>query len=144
MKFSGSLVWKFIKIYTCHFIFILNTLISCSSFFKRYDWKLHQSLLANVQSKYILIIFLLKRSFRLMQLLRIFIGCDNTKINLVFILFINLRETLICCSTYLCIHWFIGCFLCVSWLTRDRTRNPGMLGWCSHQLSYLAGAKTNF
>ena len=40
------------------------------------------------------------------------------------------RETLICCSTYLCTHWSI--------LTGDRTHNLGVLGRCSNQLSYPA------
>ena len=46
------------------------------------------------------------------------------------------RETLICCYPYLCIHWLI--LVCA--LTRDQTCNLGILGQCSNQLSYLAGA----
>ena len=34
------------------------------------------------------------------------------------------RETSICCSTYLCIHWLI--LVCA--LTGDRTRNLGLSG----------------
>ena len=44
------------------------------------------------------------------------------------------RETLMCCSTYLCIH-------CV--LAGDPTYNLGVLGWCSNQMSYPARATTN-
>ena len=43
---------------------------------------------------------------------------------------------MICCSTYLCIHWLF--LVCV--LTRDRTRNLGLAGWHSTQLSYPARA----
>ena len=47
------------------------------------------------------------------------------------------RKTLICCSTYLCIHWlFLVCAL-----TRDRIHSPGVSGWCSNQLSYPARAR---
>ena len=42
------------------------------------------------------------------------------------------RETSICCSTYLCIHWL----LLVRALTGDLTRNLGVSGQCSNQLSY--------
>ena len=42
----------------------------------------------------------------------------------------------ICCSTYLCIHWFI--LVCA--LTLDLTRNFGVSG-CSNQLSHLDRAK---
>ena len=44
------------------------------------------------------------------------------------------RETSICCSTYLCIHWLL--FVCA--LTEDRTCNLGVSGQRSNQLSYLA------
>ena len=44
------------------------------------------------------------------------------------------RETLICCSTYLCIHWLI----LVRALTGDGTCNVGGSGWCSDQLNYPA------
>ena len=47
------------------------------------------------------------------------------------------KRTLICCSTYLCIHWLIP--ICA--LTRDQTHNLGVLGQCSNQLSYLARAE---
>ena len=50
------------------------------------------------------------------------------------------KETLICCSTYLLIHWLI--LVCV--LTGDETRNLGPLGQCSDQLSYLARARVSF
>ena len=43
------------------------------------------------------------------------------------------KETLICCSTYLCIHLLI----LARTLTRDQTHNLGTLGRCSNQLSYL-------
>ena len=46
------------------------------------------------------------------------------------------RERLICCSTYLCIHWLM--LVCA--LTGDRTCNLGTSGRCSNQLSYPAGA----
>ena len=49
-------------------------------------------------------------------------------------LFIDERETLICYSTYLCMHWLL--LICA--LTRDQTCNFGTSGWCSNQLSYLA------
>ena len=47
------------------------------------------------------------------------------------------EETVICCSTYLCIHWLI--LVCV--LTRDQTCNLGVLGCCSNQVSYTARAR---
>ena len=50
------------------------------------------------------------------------------------------REMLICCSTYLYIHWL---FL-VRTLTRDQTHKLGIVGWCSNQLSYLARALISF
>ena len=50
------------------------------------------------------------------------------------------RETLICCSTYLCIHWLI--LVCT--LTGDWTHNLGTLGWPSIQMSYLARAHLCF
>ena len=43
------------------------------------------------------------------------------------------RETLICCSTYLYIHWLL--IVPMSW---DWTCNLGVSGRCSNQLSYLA------
>ena len=46
-------------------------------------------------------------------------------------------EILVCCSTYLCIHWLI--FVCA--LTRDQTHNLGILRWGSNQLDYLARAE---
>ena len=46
------------------------------------------------------------------------------------------RETSICCSTYSCTLWLTP----VCTLPRDRTRNLGILGQCSNQLSYLARA----
>ena len=46
-------------------------------------------------------------------------------------------ETLICCSTYSCIHWL----LLVCSLTRDQTYNLGISGQYSNQLSYLARAE---
>ena len=46
------------------------------------------------------------------------------------------RETLICCFTYLCIHWLI--LVCA--LTGDQTCNLAISGWCSNQLSYLTKA----
>ena len=47
------------------------------------------------------------------------------------------RETLTCCSIYLCIHWL----LLVCGLTGDQTYNLGTPGQCSNQLSYLARTK---
>ena len=44
------------------------------------------------------------------------------------------RETLICCSTYPCIHLLL--LVCV--LTGDRTHKPCVSGQCSNLLSYLA------
>ena len=44
----------------------------------------------------------------------------------------NERETLICCSTYGCIHWSV-LDQCV--LTRDWTCNLGVLGWCHWGIS---------
>ena len=41
------------------------------------------------------------------------------------------RETSICCSTYLCIHWFI--LECA--MIGDQTCNLGELRLCSNQLS---------
>ena len=46
------------------------------------------------------------------------------------------RQTLICCSTYLCIHWLI--LVCA--LIGYQTHNLGVLGWCPNQLSYPARA----
>ena len=43
-------------------------------------------------------------------------------------------ETLICCFTYLCVHWLI--LVCA--LPRDQTCNLGILEWYSNQLSYPA------
>ena len=62
-----------------------------------------------------------------------------------FLLFIDFRErqkkgereTSICCSTHLCIHWVI----LIRALTGDWIRNLGLSGWHSNQLSYLARAK---
>lgn len=45
------------------------------------------------------------------------------------------RETLICCSAYVCIHWLI----LVGALT-DGTCSLGTGGWYSNQLSYLTRA----
>ena len=45
------------------------------------------------------------------------------------------RKTLICCSTYLCIHWLT--LVCT--LTGDQTHNLGLLGRCSNQLTELPG-----
>ena len=50
------------------------------------------------------------------------------------------RKTLICCSTYWCIHWFI--LVCA--LTGDRTHNLGIAGLHSNQLSNLDMAKLSF
>ena len=50
------------------------------------------------------------------------------------------KETVICCSTYLCIHWLIP----VCALMRDQTHNLGIWEWCSNQLSYLAKASSVF
>ena len=41
------------------------------------------------------------------------------------------RETSICCSTYLCIHWLI--LVCA--LSRDQIPNLSVLGWHCNQLS---------
>ena len=46
----------------------------------------------------------------------------------------------ICCSTHLCIHWLI----LVRALTWDQTRNVGVWGRCSNQLSYMARADFYF
>ena len=46
------------------------------------------------------------------------------------------RETLICCSTHLYIHWLI----LVYFLSGDQACNFGVLGQCSIQLNYLARA----
>ena len=46
------------------------------------------------------------------------------------------KETSVCYSTYLCVHWLFG--VCV--LTRDWTCNFGISGQCSNQLSYPARA----
>ena len=46
------------------------------------------------------------------------------------------RETLICFSTYLFIHWLFGVWA----LTRDRTCNLGISGQLYNQLSYLTRA----
>ena len=46
-------------------------------------------------------------------------------------------QTLVYCSTYLCMHWLI--LICA--LTGDQTHHLGILGQCSHQLSYLARAR---
>ena len=50
------------------------------------------------------------------------------------------KEILICCSTYLCIHWLI--LVCAP--TRDRTHNRGVLGRNSNQMSYPARAKAYY
>ena len=47
------------------------------------------------------------------------------------------RETSICCSAYLCIHWL----LLVCALTGDGTHNLGVLGGHFNQLSYLSRAR---
>ena len=68
--------------------------------------------------------------------------CDVHHFFFSFYNFFNLlilereRETSICCSTYLCIHWLI--LVCT--LTRDRTHNLDAWGQCSNQLSYMARA----
>ena len=46
------------------------------------------------------------------------------------------RKSLICCSTYWCIHWFIP--ICA--LTGNQTHSPGVYEWHAHQLSYTARA----
>ena len=46
------------------------------------------------------------------------------------------REISTCCSTYLCIHWL----LLVCALIWDPTRNPGLSGRCSDQMSDPARA----
>lgn len=48
------------------------------------------------------------------------------------------NKHLIWCSTYLYIHWFF--LVCA--LTRDRTFNLGITGWCSNQSSYRARTKS--
>ena len=47
------------------------------------------------------------------------------------------RKTLICCSTYWCIHWLI--LICA--LTGDRTCNLGISRRCSHPRSHPARAR---
>ena len=48
------------------------------------------------------------------------------------------KETLICCSTYLCIHsLFLVCALTGGW-----THNLGIPGWRANHLRYLARIKT--
>ena len=47
------------------------------------------------------------------------------------------RETSICCSTFLCIHWLLP----VRALTGDQTCHHGILGRCSNQLSDSARAR---
>ena len=44
------------------------------------------------------------------------------------------RETFICCSTYLCIHWLILVYA----LNGDWTHNLDVFGGCSNQLNYPA------
>ena len=46
------------------------------------------------------------------------------------------RESLICCSTYLCIHWLLLICVCA----RDPTPNLGVSGQHSNHLSYPAWA----
>ena len=46
------------------------------------------------------------------------------------------EREMICCSTYLCIHWLI----LVGALTRDGTHNLGVLRGCSNQLTCPARA----
>ena len=68
----------------------------------------------------------------------------------IFILFIDFqdrengggreRESSMCCSTHLCIHWF----LLVCALTGDQTHNLGILRGHSNQLSYPARATHQF
>ena len=48
------------------------------------------------------------------------------------------QQTLICCSTYWCIH----CSILACALTEDQTHNLGVSGCCSNQLSYAARAPT--
>ena len=50
-----------------------------------------------------------------------------------------MRETVIGCSTYLCIHWL---FFAAA-LTRDRTRNLGISGQCSNPLRHPARLESN-
>ena len=50
------------------------------------------------------------------------------------------RETLICCSTCLCIHWL----LLVRVLIGDWTCNLGASRWCSNQLSNQPGPAASF
>lgn len=45
------------------------------------------------------------------------------------------RETIMCCSTYLCAHWLL--FPCA--LISNRTYNLGVLAQCCNQPSHLAG-----
>ena len=56
--------------------------------------------------------------------------------NFFYLLIFRERETMICCSTSVCIHWLI--LICA--LTRDGTCNFGVLGRCYNQLRYPAGA----
>ena len=46
------------------------------------------------------------------------------------------REILVCCSTYLCIHWLILVFALIG----DQTQNLAILSQCCNHLSYLARA----
>ena len=57
-----------------------------------------------------------------------------SKFLLFFIPSVFFFKTLICCFTYLCIHWL----LLVCALARVWTHNLGVLGWHSNQLSYPA------
>ena len=65
-----------------------------------------------------------------------FIGLFILKFFIIFRERKRERETSVCCSTHLCIHWFI--LACA--LTGDQTNNLSVSGWCSNQLSYPARA----
>ena len=57
--------------------------------------------------------------------------CSDWELTLCFVgwLFIDFRETSICCSSYRCIRWLI--LVCA--LTGEGTHNLGMLWRCSNQ-----------
>ena len=66
-----------------------------------------------------------------------FIGLFILKFFIIFRERKRERETSVCCSTHLCIHWLI-----LVWaLTGDRTHNLGVLGQHSDHLSCLARVK---
>ena len=82
-------------------------------------------------------------AYKSQQRVQVFKGShdSNPFLKSVFVDFIQKgRETSICCSTHLCIHWLI--LSCA--LTQDWTHNFGVLGGCSYQMSYLARALTHF